>query len=148
MVPPSQRSQKYLDAGKPTRFRFEGAVRHGIRDLSRIARRAMAGGRRQRRASDKGGILETAHQCDRVGMKGNRNSRALMAAEFIAPTKACQKAYRAQFISSAMYCCEECRMRAKSKRGYHEHAEENVIRARAARVAARAMGEIQSVRMV
>jgi hypothetical protein len=129
---------KILDSGQPTRFRFEGAIRAGIRAYLVLC------GDTWRDADDNAAqVVKAAFWKLRVArpswLEGQPEWVRLDGRVFCANEK-CQKIIERD---SALYCSEECRTRTKSRRGYAEHAEENVIRARAARATARALAEVR-----
>jgi hypothetical protein len=131
---------KILDSGQPTRFRWEGSLRAGIRAF------LVLHGDTWRTADDNAAqILKLAFWSLKVMRpswhEGQTEWTRLDGGRIYCANESCQKPIEGDSLQTRMYCCNECRQRAKSKRGYHEHAEENVIRARAARVAARALGE-------
>jgi hypothetical protein len=131
---------KILDAGKPTRFRFEAAVRHGIRVYL-----ILHGARWQEADDNAAQVIKAAFWKLRI----HRPSWAEGQPQFthndggrvFCANEACQKLIERQSLKALLYCSDECRRRAKTTRFYADHAEECAANAKAARIAARAMGE-------
>ena len=134
---------RILDKGKPTRFRYEGAIRHGIRGYLVLQ------GETWRDADDNAQqVLKAAFWMLRIArpswLEGQPESCRLPGdSRVFCANEACQKPIERETFQVQLYCCEECRTRAKSKRAYAERREENVAYAKAARVAARAIGEVR-----
>jgi hypothetical protein len=132
-----------LDRGRPTRFRFEGMIRAGLR--SYLILRHHIG---WQVADDEAAyVLRQAFQSMRLSrpswLEGQpeliRNEGRIFCAN-----ERCQKPITRASLQGLLYCCEACRRAAKSRRGYAARREEYVAYAAAQRAAKRASGPIRN----
>ena len=109
---------RILDAGTPTRFRWEGTIRAGIHVYLILHH-----GLRWQTADDNAcQVLKAAFWKLRIVRpswhEGQPEWTRLDGGRIYCANEACRKPIERDSFQALMYCCEECRIRAKSKRGY------------------------------
>jgi hypothetical protein len=133
---------KILDKGKPTRFAYEGAIRHGIRSYLVLLGETWADADLNAQQ-----VLQAAFWRLKIArpswLEGQPEATRLPGDRIYCANSDCQKVIEQTSLQVRLYCSEECRTREKAKRYYRDNAETERIQARAARVAQRALGEVR-----
>jgi hypothetical protein len=130
-----------LDAGRPTYFRREGMLRHNLRSGRCLE------GWTWRKADDYAAHILVLAFLELRAIRPSWDegqpeyTRTRGSGRVFCANADCQRVIDRDVDQVARYCSEECRLRAKSKRGYDMHRAVRVNYARAQRVALRAIAE-------
>lgn len=133
---------RILIQGEPTRFRYEGACRHGLR--SALCLQGLTWARADDLAAK---VLSEALRsigAHRPLWHEGQPEFTRIGGRMFCANEACQKPIERESFQVLAYCSEQCRIRAKAKRAYGENAEERVAYAAAWRTAAREKAPVRS----